>query len=246
MAGGVALAGAGATFPAPLYKRWIIDFGDVRKDISIKYEPVGSGEGIKRFLEGSVDFGASDAAMSDKDLALLKRLIKDHPELASKIDMTKIAMIFSSYDNAVSLQHKKTSRHIFKGFGLEAITNGVDSDFWTSYDFASLYDQHISNWRADNSLLKKAKSIPLVDIEKTHNETKKKMIEFLNSNYSCNLKENIFTIVFARRFAPYKRPSLILSDLTKLLEINKNSWTKGSHGTAHHEVCGVSFLRHRE
>ncbi len=68
-AGSVALVGAGATFPAPLYKRWIIDFGELRKDLRITYEPVGSGEGIKRFLEGSVDFGASDAALSDKDLA---------------------------------------------------------------------------------------------------------------------------------------------------------------------------------
>jgi starch phosphorylase len=139
-----------------------------------------------------------------------------------KIDMTKIAMIFSSYDNAVSLQHRKTSHYIFKGFDLEAITNGVDSGLWTSDDFASLYDKYIPNWRVDNSLFKKAKHIPLVEIEKTHNEAKKKMIEFLNTNYSCHLKNDIFTIVFARRFAPYKRPSFILADIEKLLEINKN------------------------
>lgn len=69
VAGGVALTGAGATFPAPLYKRWIIDFGEVRRDLSFTYDAVGSGEGIERFLAGEVDFGASDAAMSDKDLA---------------------------------------------------------------------------------------------------------------------------------------------------------------------------------
>ena len=37
--------------------------------MSIAYEPVGSGEGVKRFVDGSVDFGASDAAMSDGEIA---------------------------------------------------------------------------------------------------------------------------------------------------------------------------------
>jgi len=68
-AGGTLITGAGATFPAPLYKRWIIDFGEERPDLTFTYDAVGSGEGIQRFLAGEVDFGASDAAMSDKDLA---------------------------------------------------------------------------------------------------------------------------------------------------------------------------------
>lgn len=65
----VTVSGAGATFPAPLYKRWIEELARARPDLSISYAAVGSGEGIKRFLEGATDFGASDAAMSDKDLA---------------------------------------------------------------------------------------------------------------------------------------------------------------------------------
>lgn len=63
------LTGAGATFPAPLYQRWIIDYREVRPDLSITYDAVGSGEGIARFLAGQVDFGASDAALSDQELA---------------------------------------------------------------------------------------------------------------------------------------------------------------------------------
>lgn len=62
------LTGAGATFPAPLYQRWIDEYRAVRPELGIRYEAVGSGEGIKRFLAGTVDFGASDAAMSDADL----------------------------------------------------------------------------------------------------------------------------------------------------------------------------------
>lgn len=62
------LSGAGATFPAPLYERWFIDYRTVRPDLKVSYAAVGSGEGIKRFLAGTVDFGASDAAMSDADI----------------------------------------------------------------------------------------------------------------------------------------------------------------------------------
>jgi phosphate transport system substrate-binding protein len=65
---GLTVNGAGATFPAPLYVRWIQDFSKTRPDLHFNYKAVGSGEGIKRFLAGTVDFGASDAAMSDADL----------------------------------------------------------------------------------------------------------------------------------------------------------------------------------
>jgi phosphate transport system substrate-binding protein len=68
-AGGLAIKGAGATFPEPVYKRWMGEFAKERPDLAFGYEGVGSGEGIARFIEGEVDFGASDAAMSDKDLA---------------------------------------------------------------------------------------------------------------------------------------------------------------------------------
>jgi phosphate transport system substrate-binding protein len=67
--GRLAIKGAGATFPQPLYERWIEAFRQERPDLGFSYEGVGSGEGVKRFLAGSVDFGASDAAMSDADLA---------------------------------------------------------------------------------------------------------------------------------------------------------------------------------
>jgi len=63
------LEGAGATFPAPLYQNWFQAYRTVQPDVVVTYEAVGSGAGVKRFLEGSVDFGASDAAMKDEELA---------------------------------------------------------------------------------------------------------------------------------------------------------------------------------
>jgi len=63
------LHGAGATFPAPLYKKWIGVFTAQNPDVSIEYQEVGSGEGVRRFLAQGVDFGASDGALTDEEIA---------------------------------------------------------------------------------------------------------------------------------------------------------------------------------
>jgi len=69
------LAGAGATFPSVLYNRWFAAYHDSHPKIVIKYAAVGSGEGIRRFIgknladEEKIDFAASDAAMSDTEIA---------------------------------------------------------------------------------------------------------------------------------------------------------------------------------
>lgn len=67
--GKVVLQGAGATFPAPLYKKWIGVFTAQNPDVGVEYKDVGSGEGVQRFLAQTVDFGASDAAMTDEQMA---------------------------------------------------------------------------------------------------------------------------------------------------------------------------------
>ena len=73
--GGVLLRGAGATFPSLLYKQWFATYQKAHPQTVITYDSVGSGEGIRRFLgrdvkdEEKVDFGASDAAMEDSEIA---------------------------------------------------------------------------------------------------------------------------------------------------------------------------------
>jgi phosphate transport system substrate-binding protein len=59
-AAGVELRGAGSTFVAPLMNGWIKYFENSQPDVGIYYDAVGSGEGVSRFLSGSVDFAASD------------------------------------------------------------------------------------------------------------------------------------------------------------------------------------------
>lgn len=69
----VALSGGGATFPAPLYQRWISAFAERQPEIKISYKAVGTGEGIHDFLAEALDFAGSDAALSDEQIAQVKR-----------------------------------------------------------------------------------------------------------------------------------------------------------------------------
>ena len=61
--------GAGATFPAPMYTKWFSEYKKLHNDIQFNYQPLGSGAGIKQVTEGTVDFGASDALMTDAQIS---------------------------------------------------------------------------------------------------------------------------------------------------------------------------------
>ena len=65
----IALTGAGATFPAPLYQAWFDAFMKRYPHITITYHAVGSGAGVQQFSDGVINFGASDAPMADKQIA---------------------------------------------------------------------------------------------------------------------------------------------------------------------------------
>jgi len=66
--GAVSLQGAGATFPNPLYQKWLSEYGKLHPNVKIDYQSIGSGGGIKQIKEQTIDFGASDSPMKDEDL----------------------------------------------------------------------------------------------------------------------------------------------------------------------------------
>jgi phosphate transport system substrate-binding protein len=72
--GGPALAdkllinGAGATFPFPIYSKWFSEYNKLHPDVQINYQSIGSGGGIKQITERTVDFGASDAPLTDEQM----------------------------------------------------------------------------------------------------------------------------------------------------------------------------------
>lgn len=67
--GPVSILGAGATFPAPLIQKWTVQYNTIYPGVTINYNPIGSGGGIQQITQKTVDFGASDAPLSDSQLA---------------------------------------------------------------------------------------------------------------------------------------------------------------------------------
>jgi phosphate transport system substrate-binding protein len=67
--GTIDLQGAGATFPYPLYSKWVAEYEKVNPKVRINYQSIGSGGGVRQILEKTVDFGASDTPMTDEELA---------------------------------------------------------------------------------------------------------------------------------------------------------------------------------
>ena len=59
------LNGAGATFPYPIYSKWFSEYMASHPGVSINYQSIGSGGGIRQVTAGTVDFGASDVTMTD-------------------------------------------------------------------------------------------------------------------------------------------------------------------------------------
>jgi phosphate transport system substrate-binding protein len=66
--GNVSLHGAGATFPNPLYQKWLSEYEKLYPHIKIDYQSIGSGGGVKQLKEQTIDFGASDPPMKDEDM----------------------------------------------------------------------------------------------------------------------------------------------------------------------------------
>ena len=81
---GPAINGAGATFPAPIYQRWFQDYAAATGE-KVNYQSVGSGAGIRQFVAGTVDFGASDEPIKAKEAAKVKRGVVQIPMIGGTI-----------------------------------------------------------------------------------------------------------------------------------------------------------------
>ena len=111
------LQGTGATFPAPLYQRWFNEYNKMHPDVEINYQALGSGAGIKQFQQGLVDFGASDAAMTDAEMAAVKNGVVLLPMTAGSIVLTY---------NIPGVTELKLSRAAYTGIFLGKITQWND------------------------------------------------------------------------------------------------------------------------
>src|SRR5258706_3509457 len=81
----IKMQGAGATFPAPIYQRWVAEYQKMHPEVKIDYQSIGSGGGIKGITEKTVDFGASDAPMTAKELKAAGDDIVQIPTVAGAV-----------------------------------------------------------------------------------------------------------------------------------------------------------------
>jgi phosphate transport system substrate-binding protein len=110
----VTLQGTGATFPAPLYQRWFTEYGKLHPEVQINYQALGSGAGIKQFQAGLVNFGASDAAMTDEEMAAVKDGVVLLPMTAGSIVL--------AYNLPGGPSELKLSRDAYVGIFLGKVT----------------------------------------------------------------------------------------------------------------------------
>lgn len=84
----IAINGAGATFPFPLYSKWMSAYNQLRPNVKINYQSIGSGGGIRQITAGTVDFGATDAPMTDDELKKAPRKILHIPTTLGAVVIT--------------------------------------------------------------------------------------------------------------------------------------------------------------
>jgi phosphate transport system substrate-binding protein len=143
----VTLQGSGATFPAPIYKRWFLEYYKEHPEVRVNYTPIGSGAGIRQFTAGLVNFGASDAGMSDDEIKKLP------PEFNGALILPMTAgVIVLAYDVPGVSVPIRLSREAYIKIFLREITNWNDVDIAKSNPGVQLPDLNITVvTRADSS-----------------------------------------------------------------------------------------------
>jgi phosphate transport system substrate-binding protein len=114
----ITLLGTGASFPAPLYERWFSEYNKLHPEVQIHFQAIGSGAGIKQFQQGLVDFAASDAAMTDQEMAAVKSGVVLLPLTAGSVVIT--------YNLPGGPSELKLSRQAYSAIFLGKVTHWND------------------------------------------------------------------------------------------------------------------------
>ncbi len=191
--------------------------------------------------------------------------------------MAVLALNTSAYRNAVSKLHRQISQEMFHDLWpqlpvwevpITSITNGVHGPSWLNGDLAALYDQYLQpDWRErfnDTAIWEQVRDIPDEELLDVHRRRKRRLVSFVRTRQHqaavrrqasagevrrANevLDPNAFTIGFARRFATYKRATLLFRDVERLKRILLNKEMPVQvvlAGKAHpKDQPGKSFIR---
>jgi len=135
------------------------------------------------------------------------------------LNMTLLALNLSNDVNGVAKKHGEVSQNMFPGYKINSITNGVHSYTWTCDSFKKLYDKYLPGWANEPELFVRVDVVPDRELLDAHLEAKRILIDYVNTAYNMNMDCETLTIGFARRFATYKRASLLFADIERLEKI---------------------------
>lgn len=182
----------------------------------------------------------------EKLLALGRKNLQDPGE---RFSMAVLALKSAAFRNAVSVLHRWVSQEMFQDLWpklpaaevpITSVTNGVHAPTWINGDLALLYDQYLQpDWRErleDVKMWELAQEIPNQELWEVHRKRKRRLVAFVRERgmrsaasrkssaaevrrVSEVLDPDVFTIGFARRFATYKRATLIFRDIDRLKRI---------------------------
>jgi glycogen phosphorylase len=189
---------------------------------------------------------ARQLGLSREDFLALGRT---RPQDQGEFCMTVLALRLSSHSNGVSKLHGDVSRKMWGALWpgtptdeipIRHVTNGVHFRSWTSEEMNQLYDRYLGpSWReepANNEVWNRVRSIPAEVLWRTHERRRERLVAWARQRVRHQrirrsaaqseieaadgvLDPDVLTIGFARRFATYKRATLILRDLPRLQRI---------------------------
>ncbi|MBM9614678.1 phosphate ABC transporter substrate-binding protein PstS [Desulfobulbus rhabdoformis] len=137
------VVGSGASFPAPIYTTWFKQFSRANKGVQINYQAKGSGAGIRDFIDHTVDFAASDAAMTEKQIAKV-------PEGVQLLPMTAGEIVLAY--NLKGVKDLQLSREAYTGIFLGKIKKWNDPVLVKANPGVTMPDEEITVVsRADSS-----------------------------------------------------------------------------------------------
>ena len=177
---------------------------------------------------------------------------KNPSDANERFSMAVLALKTSAFRNAVSVLHRDVSQDMFQDLWprlpveevpITSVTNGVHAPTWINGDLASIYDQYLQpDWRErleDPRMWELTHEIPNQELWEMHRKRKRRMVAFVRERAMASasqrkasaaeirrlqevLDPDVFTIGFARRFATYKRATLLFHDVNRLKRILNN------------------------
>jgi phosphate transport system substrate-binding protein len=131
----IRINGAGATFPNPIYSKWVLEYTVVRPHLQINYQGIGSGGGIRQFSDHTVDFGATDGPMTDSQIAVVHGNVYHLP--------TVLGSVVPTYNIPGVTGQLKFTGEVLAGIWLGQITKWNDNRITGLNPGVSLPDQDI-------------------------------------------------------------------------------------------------------